>query len=175
MHHTLINMGLKGIFPFFTGTYLKPLCPMQHLSPTPLSSTVRNKAISPSDGRIGPVLYFRPCYISVWGALRPLQTGTFLCHYAVMPLVSGKILVMFCAEYAQNASWWHSKDQYNIKKPFHNALKLDLKISASPLLKFPDIRESQSEGLKLTSTLKKRPLSLKNCHKKPLHTRRKAK
>jgi hypothetical protein len=28
----------------------------------------------------------------------------FLCLYVVMPLVSGKIRAMFCAEYAQNTS-----------------------------------------------------------------------
>ena len=38
MHHTLINTGLRGIFPVITGTYTKPLCPTQPLShPTPLS------------------------------------------------------------------------------------------------------------------------------------------
>jgi hypothetical protein len=38
MHHTLINTGLKGIFPVITGTYIKPLCPIKPLPhPTPLS------------------------------------------------------------------------------------------------------------------------------------------
>ena len=88
--------------------------------------------------------------------LRPLQTGTFLCHYAVMPLVSGKIRAMFWAEYAQNTSGWHN----DIKKPFHNGLKLDIRILASLVLTFPDTRESQSEGGKncrATLTLPKRP------------------
>ena len=44
MHHTLINTGLRGIFPVITGTYTKPLCPTQPLShPTPLSPTLFGK------------------------------------------------------------------------------------------------------------------------------------
>ncbi len=36
--------------------------------------------------------------------LRPLQTGIFLCHYAFMPLTSGKIRAMFLAVYAKTLS-----------------------------------------------------------------------
>jgi hypothetical protein len=85
-----------------------------------------------------------------------------------MPLVSGKIRAMFWAEYAQNTSGWHN----DIKKPFHNGLKFDVRNLASPLLKFLDTRESQSEESKLAALpqpLKNTPLSLENWHKAITH------
>ena len=76
-----------------------------------------------------------------------------LCRYA--PCVRQNPRNVW-AEYAQNTSGWHN----DIKKPFHNGLKLDIRILASLVLTFPDTRESQSEGGKncrATLTLPKRP------------------
>ena len=42
----------------------------------------------------------------------------------------------------------------DLKKPFHSGLKLDVRIFASSLLKFPDIRESQSKLASLPQPLK---------------------
>jgi hypothetical protein len=60
-----------------------------------------------------------------------------LCRYA--PCVRQNPCNVFGAK---NMSRWHN----DIKKPFHNSLKLDLRNFGSPLLKLPDTRESQSEG-----------------------------
>ena len=78
-----------------------------------------------------------------------------------MPLVSVKIYTMFCAEYAQKKI-----------KPFHNGLKLDVKIVAYLLFIFPDTSESQSERSKLAALpqpLKNASLSLKNWDKAITH------